>query len=144
VGLQWWWSTNLSFLGLSPQLLLVLTVAIAARRGSIPGMCYGFGWGLCLDTLQPQLFGANAFALMLAGYGTGVARRQIDVVDIVSQCVVVFLVTLGYFLFLGTLGAIFAKSFFWPGWGAFIFDPLYNCLFVPVAAVCWEWLRSRS
>jgi len=141
--LQWWWSTHLSLWGLSPQVLLVLTVAIAARAGSNPGMCYGFLWGLFLDALRPHLFGANAFALMLAGYATGTMRRQMDVVDIVSQCVVVFLLTWGYFLFYGLLGLVFAKTFFWVGWAACLCDPLYNCLLVPFAALCWAWLRER-
>ena len=143
VFLQWWWSTQLSVWGLSPQVLLVLTVALAARFGPNPGMCYGFLWGLFLDALRPQLFGANAFTLMLVGYGTGTIRRQIEVVDLVSQCVVVFLMTWGYFLFYGLLGVVFAKTFFWVGWSAFLFDPFFNCLLVPVAALCWKWLSIR-
>ncbi|MDD5655785.1 MAG: rod shape-determining protein MreD [Elusimicrobia bacterium] len=140
---QWWWSAHWSFWGLSPQILLVLTMTIAARRGPNAGMGYGFLWGLFLDTLQPRLFGANAFALMLTGYGTGMARRQIDVVDALSQCLLVLLMSWGYFLVLGLLGMVFVKSFWWAGWGAFLCDPLYNCCMIPAASVCWQWLRSR-
>jgi rod shape-determining protein MreD len=142
--LQWWWSTHFSFWGLSPQILLVLTVTIAARQGADAGMCYGFGWGLFLDALQPRIFGANAFALMLAGYGTGMARRQVDVVDALSQCLLVALMTWGYFLTLGLLGTIFAKNFWWVGGVSFFLAPFYNCLLIPFTAVCWRWLRARS
>lgn len=34
---QWWWSTHLSIAGVAPQLLLVLTVATAARYGPLLG-----------------------------------------------------------------------------------------------------------
>ncbi|HAM34491.1 MAG TPA: rod shape-determining protein MreD [Elusimicrobia bacterium] len=143
VFLQWWWSTRLVFWGLSPQLLLVLTVAIAARRGSTAAMCYGFAWGLFLDVLRPVLFGGNAFVLMLVGYATGTLRRQIDVGDIVSQCAVTFIMTWAYFLSYGLVGMVFAKEFLWAGWGVFVFDPFYNCLLVPVAVVLSDWVRSR-
>ncbi|MCX5797337.1 MAG: rod shape-determining protein MreD [Elusimicrobia bacterium] len=141
--LQWWWSTRLSLWGLSPQILLVLTVAMAARLGANSGMCYGFLWGLFLDVLRPELFGGNACALMLVGYGTGALRRQIDVLDVVSQYVIVFFMTWGYFLLYGLLGAVFAKQFLWAGWPAFLCDPLYNCLIVPLAGLACAWLRVR-
>jgi rod shape-determining protein MreD len=141
--LQWWWSTRLAFRGLSPQVLLVLTVAMAARLGPNSGMGYGFLWGLFLDILQPELFGGNAFVLMLVGYGTGALRRQIDVLEVVSQYMIVFFMTWGSFLLYGVLGAIFAKQFLWVGWPAFLFDPLYNCLLVPLAALACAWLRVR-
>ena len=141
--LQWWWSTNLAFWGLTPQILLAVTVALAARLGPNTGMVYGFLWGLFLDVLRPELFGGNAFALMLVGYGTGALRRQMDVVDLMSQYVIVLLMTWGYFLLYGLLAAIFVKSFAWVGWPAFLCDPFYNCLFVPPAALACAWLRSR-
>jgi rod shape-determining protein MreD len=143
--LQWWWSASLAFWGLTPQLLLVLTVAMASRVGPNPGMCYGFLWGLFLDVLRPELFGGNAFALMLVGYGTGALRRQIDVLDLVSQNVIVFLMTWGYFLLYGLLGVVFppSKGFLWVGWPAFLFDPLYNCLIMPLAVLACSWLRVR-
>jgi rod shape-determining protein MreD len=140
--LQWWWPTHFSFWGLSPQILLVLTVVLAARQGPDPGMCYGFLWGLFLDTMSPHLFGANAFSLMLAGYVTGILRRQIDLMDVAPLFLVIFLATWGYFLTLGLLAVIFTKTFLWVGWGPFLVDPFYNCLLAPVAVSCWKWSRA--
>ena len=88
-------------------------------------------------------FGGNALVLILAGYGTGVLRRQIDVTDPVSHCVVVYAMTCGCFLLYGLLGLVFAEGFLWPGWPAFLFDPLYNCLVVPFAALAVSWVRAR-
>lgn len=141
--LQWWWSSSLAVWSLTPQVLLVLTMALAARVGPTEAMCYGFLWGLFLDILRPDLFGGNALVLVLAGYGTGVLRRQIDVTDPVSHCVVVCAMTCGCFLLYGLLGLVFAEGFLWPGWPAFLFDPLYNCLVVPFAALAVSWVRLR-
>jgi rod shape-determining protein MreD len=132
----------MSFGGLSPQILLVLTVAMAARLGPNSGICYGFLWGLFLDVLRPDLFGGNALVLMLVGYGTGALRRHIDVLDAVSQYLIVFFMTLGNFLLYGLLGAVFAKNFIWVGWPAFICDPFFNCLIVPFSGLACAWLRA--
>ncbi len=141
--IQWWWSTHFSFGGLSPQVLLVLTVVLAARLGQNLGMCYGFFWGLFLDAMHPQLFGADALVLMLAGYGVGILRRQIDLADILPLSMVVFLATWLYFLAQGLVSLAFARTFLWIGWRPWVADPFYNCLFVPAAAVCWEWTRAQ-
>jgi len=140
---EWLWSTLLPVFGLAPRVVLILTISAASCGGSVAGQCYGFFWGLFLDILRPDLFGGNALVLLLAGYGTGVLRRQIDVTDPVSHCVVVCAMTCCCFLLYGLLGLVFAEGFLWPGWPAFLFDPLYNCLVVPFAALSVSWVRAR-
>jgi rod shape-determining protein MreD len=134
---QWWWSTHLAMAGVAPQLLLVLTVATAARYGSLWAMSCGFFWGLFLDVLGARLFGANALALTLVGYVTGSVRRQIDVAGLAPQCLLAFAMTWAYFILLGLLGTVFTKSFLWVGWPVFLFDPIYNCLITAVIFVAW-------
>ncbi len=46
-------------------------------------------------------------------------------------------------LVLAVIVAVFAGGFLWPGWPAFLFDPLYNCLAAPFAAAAAAWLRTR-
>ena len=135
---HWLWSAYFSFLGLAPQILLVLTVIAAARQGSITGMCLGFAWGLFLDVFQPHLFGANALVLTLIGYAVGAVRRQIDVAGFGPLCALVLSMTWGYFVLTGILGLIFMKSFFWVGWRPFLFDPLYNCALIAPLFLIWE------
>ena len=134
---HWLLAERFAFWGISPQLLLVLTVALAARQGPLWGMGLGFGWGLFLDLLSPRLFGANALAFTLMAYGTGSVRRQVDVSGRVAQGLVAFFMTMAYFLFLGLLGAVFAKRFLWVGWAPFVLDPFYNCLVTVVAYEFW-------
>ncbi len=136
--LQWWLSAYFLVFDMAPRLLLVLTVAIATRLGPIPGMCYGFAWGLFLDVLRAQLFGANALAYTIIAYGTGAVRRQIDVVGVGPQAVTVLLMTWGYLLLSGFLGLIFIKVFFFPGWRVFLLNPLSNAVLVPIVYVFWE------
>lgn len=135
---QWWLSTYMAPGGASPQLLLVLTVGVAARYGAVRAMIAGFLWGLFLDVLGARLLGANALALTLVGYVTGSVRRQLDVIALGPQCVLVAGMTWGYFLLLGLLGLLFLKNFLWVGWAPFIVDPLLNCFAAFVIALFWR------
>lgn len=135
---QWWLSSYFLLLGVAPCLLLVLTVVVAARLGPIPGMCLGFGWGLFLDVLSAQLFGANALVYTLVAYGAGAVRRQIDVVGIGPQAVTVFVMTWGALLLNAILGLIFMRIFLFTGWKVFFLTPLYDCLLVPLVYLFWE------
>ena len=140
---QWWWSTHATIWGLAPQLLLVLTVSIAARFGPVRGMFMGFFWGLFLDMLAGRLFGANAFALTLVAYGTGSARRQVDLLGVAPQSVAVFVLTWAYFLIIGLLGFLFLKTFIWVGWAPFLLDPIYNCFVALMLFIFWEPMIER-
>lgn len=140
---HWLWTTHFSIWGLAPQLTLVLTVAAAARLGPVRAMLLGFGWGLFLDVLTVRLFGANALALVLVGYGTGSVRRQIDVTGSGPQGVVVLFMTWAYFLTMAILGLVFARSFVWPGWASVVLIPFYNALVAAVVAVLWRPVRER-
>lgn len=135
---QWWLSSHFLLLGVSPRLLLVLTVAVAARLGPVPAMGLGFGWGLFLDVLSAQLFGANALVYTLVAYGTGATRRQIDVAGIGPQAATVFVMTWGYLLLSALLGLVFMRTFLFAGWIAFFLSPLVNCLLVPFVYIFWE------
>lgn len=135
---QWWWSTRFSVAGLAPQILLVLTVAVAARQGAMRAMTLGFFWGIFLDTLSPHLFGGNALLLTLVGYGTGSVRRQIDVAGLGPQCAVIFFMTLGYFVLLGVLGLIFMRHYLWVGWTNFLVLPFLNCLVAALLFAVWQ------
>ena len=123
---QWWWSTHGSVAGVAPQLLLVLTVVVAAKHGPLRGMVLGFLWGLFLDVLAARLVGANALGLTLVAYGTGSVRRQVDLLGLVPQTLMVFWTTLVYFAFIGVVGLVFNRTFLWVGWASLLILPFYN------------------
>lgn len=142
--LQWWWSTHGLIAGLAPQVLLVMTVTVAARYGALRGMLVGFCWGLFLDVTAARLVGANALALTLAAYGTGSMRKQVDLFGIGPQSVMVFGATIAYFALIGVLGALFQRTFLWPGWDVFLVSPFYNVLVALLVFGFWEaWLEPR-
>ncbi|MFH1723403.1 MAG: rod shape-determining protein MreD [Elusimicrobiota bacterium] len=128
---HWLWSTYFPLFGLAPQVLLILTIAVASSSGPVAGQCFGFAWGLFLDVLSAHVFGANALGLTLVGYFIGMLRRQMDVASAPSQIVFVMVLTPAYLLFLGFAGLVFERTFLWVGWKAFLADPLYNSLVCP-------------
>jgi rod shape-determining protein MreD len=140
---QWWWNTHLAYWGAAPQILLTLTVLVAARRGPVAAMLVGYAWGLYADTLRADLFGANALLYMLAGYAAGIVRRQMDLRAIGPLTATVFLVSWAYAIFFGVLGQIFLKSFLWVGWISFLAAPFLNALTAVVCAVLWEALGDN-
>ncbi|MFH2203616.1 MAG: rod shape-determining protein MreD [Elusimicrobiota bacterium] len=129
---QWLWSTHFTAWGLSPQVLLILTVAVAARSGPVAGQCYGFAWGLFLDVSSAHVFGANALALTVVGYVIGVLRRQMDVESLAPQILFVIMLTPVYFVFFGVTGLIFEHNFLWAGWVKVLLEPVYNCVLAPL------------
>lgn len=135
---HWWWNTHLALWGAAPQILLALTILIAARRGPISAMLLGFVWGLYADTIRADLFGANALLYMLAGYCAGMVRRQMDLRAIGPLAATVFILSWTYALLFGVLGQIFLKSFLWIGWPSFLAAPFLNAMVAIVGAVVWE------
>jgi rod shape-determining protein MreD len=55
----------------SPDLLLVVIVAVALLRGSIAGAAAGFFGGLLVDTASLDTLGLTSLLLTLAGYWVG-------------------------------------------------------------------------
>ena len=70
---QWWWSTHGTIFGVAPQLLLVLTVAIAARYGPLWGMLLGFFWGLFLDVMVRAWSNQSIGPTLAIRHGLGAA-----------------------------------------------------------------------
>ncbi len=60
--------------GISPNLILVITVAFGYLKGSRAGIVVGFISGLLLDIFIGSYFGMNALILMYIGYLNGLIR----------------------------------------------------------------------
>ncbi|MBI5594991.1 MAG: rod shape-determining protein MreD [Elusimicrobia bacterium] len=130
---HWLFSTHLSFWGLSPNVLLLVTVGAAATAGPVKGQCLGFAWGLCLDAMSGHVFGANALGFALVAYIVGQLRRQMDVASPPSQAIVAAAFWLLYAVFYSCVGLVFERRFLWPGWLSFLLDPVYSALVAPFA-----------
>jgi len=86
-------------LGGTPDLLLVLLVAIALLRGAIAGALGGFAAGLVVDTATLDVLGFTSLLLTIAGYWIGrygeTTGRDRTHAPFVSVAVVTFLYALG-------------------------------------------------
>jgi len=129
--IHWLWATHFPIWGLAPNVLLALTIAAAARSGPVAGQCYGFAWGLFIDSLGAHVFGAHALAFTIIGYGTGSMRRQMDVDSAPSQAVLILVLTPLTALFYGLIGLVFEHHFLWIGWAPFLLIPIYTGIASP-------------
>ena len=90
---------SIELLGGSPDLLLVVAVAISLLRGAIFGAAAGFAAGLILDTANLARLGETSLLLTGAGYWTGrygeTTGRDRSHAPLLSVAVVTALYTLG-------------------------------------------------
>jgi rod shape-determining protein MreD len=63
--------SQISILGVTADLFLILTVVVAVSRGSLEGAVFGFFAGLVADIAYYQPLGVRAFIYVLAGYFVG-------------------------------------------------------------------------
>ena len=57
--------------GIVPDLIIILVVFVALRRGQVQGTIYGFLFGLLLDIFTGGLIGSAMFSKTLAGFTAG-------------------------------------------------------------------------
>lgn len=62
---------RIGILGVQPDLMVLLLVLVALRRGPIAGTLLGFALGLVQDSLVPPTMGMNMLAKSLTGYAVG-------------------------------------------------------------------------
>ena len=63
--------SQVSILGVTADLFLILTVIVAVSRGSLQGAVFGFIVGLMADTAYFSLLGVRALIYVLVGYFVG-------------------------------------------------------------------------
>ncbi len=134
---------SMSFLGGTPDLLLVTLVALALLRGAVFGAVAGFFAGLIVDTATLQTLGLTSLLLTLAGYWIGrygeTTGRDRAHAPLVSVAVVTVLFAAGSLAIRFVLGE--------PSPARIVFDALPatvvgNLIFaVPIYALCERLLR---
>lgn len=128
---HWWWTANLSFFGAAPNIVFTaaLSAAIIARPAKAIACC--FFYGIYLDMLGSDLFGAYALTYTLMAYGIYIAKRRLDLVSPFSQIVAVLVLTVITMLFYQGLSLTFARIN--PlQLKALLTEPFLNALLAPV------------
>lgn len=80
--------SQVSFLGVAPDVFVILVVLVAVGSGSMTGLVYGFLVGLTADMVFLDPIGMRAFVYLLIGYGVG---RYVEEFGLASAWVVVIL-----------------------------------------------------
>jgi len=95
---------------LSPNILLVLVVAIGLICGPMYAVNIGFFWGIFADVFGYVLFGSQALLLALVGYVFGRLSRHLNNEKTATQIVVIFVSSIFYSAGLITLQKIFGGT----------------------------------
>jgi len=96
--------------GVSPNVLLPLSLSLGLSRGAVFGETVGFFWGLSVDALGMGLFGAQGLLLALAGYFGGRLHRRFNTAYVYAQVVLIVIGTFLYSLSLLLIEKIFLGS----------------------------------
>ncbi len=95
--------TYFALAGVVPDLLLILVVAVAFTRGSIPAMFTGFICGLAVDCTYSSFVGLFAVMYLVIGFLAGYSNKIYDENDYTIPLILVgvseFLYNLMYYFF---------------------------------------------
>lgn len=126
--------SNLYFLPVVPDLLLLYTVYVAIHRGCLHGETEGFASGILLDCLSSAPIGLNALLRTITGFVSGLFFLTINTHGFIIPVIIGFCATVLKIVLLSII------SFFFPG-NVFAYDlfsssvwieVLLNSLFAPV------------
>src|SRR3990172_6177041 len=74
--------SRVSVLGVTADLLLILTVIVGLGRGSLEGAIFGFCVGIVHDTIFFQTLGGHALIFVLVGYFVGIFLARFGTVNL--------------------------------------------------------------
>jgi rod shape-determining protein MreD len=96
--------------GTKPQLLLVMTVALAMGEGPALGAGFGFTAGLASDLLTGLPAGLTAITYTIVGYAVGTIRAQVETPTAWLPAAMEFTATLGGMLLYGGISLLLGQE----------------------------------
>ena len=128
-----------------PNLLLLMVIFIAVKRGSHQGQLFGFLWGLVWDVIQIGLLGSNAMLLTCAGFFTGKLSKKLDISKVPTQIVLAVLSSIWFWLGKYVLLLIFSspEAIVLFDSGAFV-QIFYNGLMAPIIFKLSDWFFALT
>ena len=100
--------SNVVFLPVVPDLLLLVVLYISVQNGSLTGETTGFVSGLLLDFLTAAPFGLNCLLRTLLGFFAGLFHEVLNVSKIVIPALLALIATIAKAIIIGFI------SFFSP------------------------------
>jgi len=96
--------------GAKPQVLLVITVALAMGEGPALGAGFGFTGGLATDLLTGLPVGLTAITYTIVGYAVGTIRAQVQTPTAWFPAAMEFAATLGGVFLYGVLSLLLGQQ----------------------------------
>ncbi len=140
--LHWWWTAHLTVLGVSPNILLVISMCAAALCGPFAAHAFAFFSGMYLDLMGTELFGGYAFVFTVLAYAVNWFRRHMDVVSPFSQAIMVWVMSIGGILIYQFVSVLFIHHPARMGIGFIFIEPAFNAALAPVIFVILKTLRK--
>jgi rod shape-determining protein MreD len=134
IGVQFALLAPLRLPGASPDLVLLVALALALTYGPAAGLAIGFGAGLALDLAPPadHPVGQWAMVLCLVGYLAGLAGEDTAQSVLIAVAVVAFCAFAANLLFAGVGGLLGDPRVTWSGLvGSLPAAVLYDILLTP-------------
>lgn len=139
---HWWWTANLSFFGVAPNLIFLAAMSAAIIARPAKAIAYCFCFGLYLDLLGSNLFGAYALTYTLMAYCIYMMKRHLDLAGPFSQIIAALSLTLVTMLFYQTLSLTLARIN--PlQLKAFLVEPFLNAVLAPIVFYLFVQLKRR-
>jgi rod shape-determining protein MreD len=134
-----------TLVGAKPQVLLVITVALAMGEGPALGAGFGFTAGLASDLLTGLPVGLTAITYTIVGYAVGAIRAQIQTPTAWFPAAMEFAATLGGVLMYGALSLLLGQESVAGGSFALnaVFAAFYSALLTPFLYPLVRGLGSR-
>jgi len=88
----------ISLAGVTPDVLLILTVVIALREGQIPGTIAGFIIGLMSDIAIGDFLGLGALTKTLAGFTAGYFYNEMNPMQVLTTYMFILVVAVAGFV----------------------------------------------
>ena len=127
----WWWTANFTVFGMAPNIIFTAALSAAILARPAKALAYCFFFGIYLDLLGSNLFGAYALTYTLMAYGIYVMKRHLDLVSPFSQVIAALVITIVSMLFYQGLSLTLAKIN--PlQLKAFLVEPFLNALLAPL------------
>lgn len=117
--------SNLYFLPVVPDLLLLYTVYVAIHRGCLHGETEGFGSGLLIDCLSSSPLGLNALLRTVIGFISGLFFLTVNTHGFLIPFLIGLFATIAKIIILSII------SFFFPG-NVFAYDLFSSAVWIEV------------
>ncbi|MCK4906195.1 MAG: rod shape-determining protein MreD [Spirochaetes bacterium] len=92
-----------------PDIILMLVVFVAYKKGSMEGQMVGFGAGLFVGIFSTALFGLNPFIYTLIGFLMGLVEKKIYADSFLTSIVLIFFATIIKGAIIGILALFYGE-----------------------------------